>query len=639
MSHPAAPARPPRMLPALALLAVLMPIAAAAQDSAGAPDPGRAPGSPEDITRAHGIAIFGEPALAAGFTHLPYANPDAPKGGYISQSVPNSSNFDNFNPYTLKGRPAALATVMLETLLEQDADQFGSDYCLLCETLEYPASRDWVIFHLRPEARFADGRPLTAQDVAFSVETLREQASSGLKLMVRQQIAKVEALDAERVKFYFAEGYPRREVIQFAGHLPVFSRADFQDRELRLDETMDAPLMGSGPYALTGWSMGRWVEATRREDYWGAALPINRGRYNFDRLRYEYFADYDSAFQAFTAGEYSFRHEVSSIKWATAYDFPALEKGWVKQVTLPDDSSVSGQAWAFNLRRPQLQDARVRQAIGLMFNFKWTNEKQFYGLYARVNSFWENSPLEATGLPSEAELALLEPLREHLPEAVFTEPAFVWPEGSDRPRDRAAMRKASALLDEAGWTIGQDGLRRNQSGEVLKIDILNDSATFDRIINPFVENLRAIGVDARNMRIDNAETVARERAHDFDITSGFYGQSPIPGAELLRDFGSEYAGSETAAFGLQNPAIDALIKHVEGAQTRDELLTATHALDRSLRALQIWIPQWYNPSYLLAYRDVYGHPEMPPKHALGEMSLWWWDAEKAEKLREAGALR
>lgn len=630
------------ILPLLGM--VLAAGASLAQDAA--PDPAATPAADpaassgdEKITRSHGFAIIGDLKLPADFPHLPYVNPEAPKGGYIVESVPNTSNFDNFNPFTFKGRAAVFSTAMLETLMGRDSSDFGASYCLLCETLEYPESRDWVIFHLRPEVKFADGRPLTAQDVVFSVESLRDQGSTGTRLAIQQQIQKVEALDDHSVKFWFVPGYPRREVISFTGGLPIMSRADFQDRGLRLDETMDKPLIGSGPYALTGWNMGRWSEVTRRKDYWGETLPLNVGRYNFDRMRYEYFADYDAAFQAFTAGEYTFRRENSSIKWATSYDFPALDKGWVKVETLPDNSSVSGQAWVFNLRREKFQDPRVRQAIGLMFNFKWSNDKMFYGLYARPDSYWENSPLEAKDMPSPAELALLEPLKADLPETVFTEPAYSWPEGADQPRDRRAMRQAAALLDEAGWKIGNDGLRRNAKGDVLRVEFLNDSVTLDRILNPYVENLRGVGIDAVNARVDNAELEAREREHDFDITSAFMGQSPIPGAELLPVFGSDFASSESNLLGLQNKAIDSLIKSVESAHDADEMHVAAQALDRSLRAMFLSIPQWYNAEHWLAYYDMYEHPEKLPDFDLGQMDFWWFNPEKEARLKAEGALR
>ncbi|PZO64426.1 MAG: ABC transporter substrate-binding protein [Paracoccus denitrificans] len=597
------------------------------------------PATDDQVTTSHGIAIFGELKLPADFKHLPYVNPDAPKGGSISQAVPNNSNFDNFNPFTMKGRPAALSSAMLETLLARDASDFGAAYCLLCTTLEYPASRDWVIFNMRPDIKFADGSPMTADDVVYSINALMTEADASIRFIANEQIEKVEALSPSQVKVTFKPNYPRREIVQFVGGLPIMSKADADKRALDLDKTMDKPLLGSGPYALTESSMGRWVEVTRRDDYWGKNLPINIGRQNFDRMRYEYFADYDAAFQAFTAGDYTFRQENSAQKWANAYNFPAVQKGWVKVETLPDKSSVSGQAWVFNLRREKWQDPRVREAVGMMFNFGWTNQRQFYGLYDRVNSFWENSDLEATGKPTPEELALLEPLKADLPAEVFTEDAFSWPAGSENLQDRATMRRAMKLLDDAGWKIGADGLRRNAQNQTLRLEILNDSDSFDKVLNPYIENLRAIGVDAVNLRVDNSEAQARERAHNFDMTSTFLGQSPIPGAEMRAEFDSKTADNESNLLGLKNPAIDALIRKVEEANTEDELKIAVHALDRSLRAMKFWVPQWYNPNHLIAYYDQYGHPETLPDYDLGQLDFWWFDADKAEKLKQAGALR
>lgn len=598
-----------------------------------------AAGAQEPTITAHGIAIFGELRLPADFDHLPYVNPDAPKGGSISQSVPNSSNFDSFNPYTFKGRVAVLSSVALEGLFDRDADDFGASYCLICSTIEYPESRDWVIFNLRPEAKFSDGTPLTAEDVQFSYETLRDQSYSGLRLMISQQIAGAEVLDPHRIKFYFTPDYPRREIIQFAGGLPVFSRQDFLDNKRNLAETMTKPLLGSGPYRITDFVINRSVTATRNPDYWGEALPINKGRHNFDRITYEYFADYDAAFEAFKAGEYTFRHEVKSSLWATGYNFPALQKAWVVQEAVPDRGPVSGQAWIFNMRRDKFKDPRVREAIGLMFNFEWTNETLFHGLYRRVQSFWQNQALEAKGPPPADELALLQPLARDLPPEVLTGEAFLWPEGSRQQSDRRQVLRAAQLLDEAGWVAGTDGMRRNKRGEVLRIEFLNDSPDSDRILGPFVANLRKLGIDAVNYKVDNAESEARENSFNFDITQNWLGQTPIPGAEMWPTFGSANAGAKTNLSGMANPAIDALIHRIEGAGTEQELEIAARAMDRALRAIKPWVPQWYTPDRLLAYYDIYEHPETLPKYALGELDFWWYNADKAEKLKQAGALR
>ncbi len=593
----------------------------------------------EGTIRSHGIGTFGEPSLPADFDHLPYVNPDAPKGGEIAESIPNSTGFDNYNPFTFRGRAAVLSTVMLESILTGTADEVGAAYCLLCESIEYPESRDWVIFHLRPEARFSDGTPLTANDVLFSYETLRTKGLSSFRVVIAQQVAGATVIDDHTIRFDFTPDYPRRDVIQSVGGLPIFSAKDFEENDRDLEQPMRTPMIGSGPYVFGNADINRNVTWERDPDYWGADLPINRGRHNFDRIRFEYFADYDAAFEAFKAGEYTFRREVSSIIWATRYDFPSLQKGWVVKEELPDGNIASGQAWVLNLRRPDWQDIRVREAIGLMFNFEWSNASLFYGLYDRVESFWDNSELEAEGPPTEAELALLEPLAADLPEGVLTEDAVSPPVSGERQADRGNLRKAAALLDEAGWTVGSDGMRRNADGRVLSLEILNDSQTFDRVINPFVQNLRRLGIDARNTRVDNAEYENRKRGHDFDMISDHLGQDAIPGANLQQYFGSASVDDVFNSMGLANPAVDSLIATIEAADTQEDLTTAAHALDRTLRALRFWVPQWYNGQHLIAHYDIFGRPDTLPPFDLGELDFWWYDQAKADALRDAGGLR
>lgn len=622
----------------LALAAAL----ATAATQAFAQAPAQAPASPsaEATIVSHGVGTFDAIRLPADFAHLPYVNPDAPKGGEISEWA--SGGFDSYNPFTVKGRAAALSTVMLESLLEAPADEIGTAYCLLCETVEYPESRDWAIFTLRDGVRFSDGTPMTSADVLFSYETLRDKGLSSFRAVIVQMVASAEVLDDRRIRFTFTPDYPRRDVIQAVGGLPVFSKADFQAHDRDIAETSDLPYVGSGPYVFDSADMGRSVSWKRNPDYWGANLPINRGRHNFDRIRIEYFGDYDSAFEAFKAGAYTFRNEASSIHWATRYDFPAFNNGWVKKEEIEDGQIASGQAWAINLRRPQFQDPRVRQAIGMVFNFEWSNATLFYGLYERVTSFWDNSPLKAEGLPSPAELALLEPLRADLPPEVFTEEAVVPPVSGERQMDRRNLRRAAALLEDAGWTIPQgsrDGLRRNAQGQVLRVQILNDSQTFDRVINPWVENLRTLGIDAMNERVDDAQLEDRRRNHDFDLITANLGQDLIPGSGLQQYFGSKSTGDVFNVMGLANPAVDRLISHIEAATTQEDLTTSVHALDRSLRAMYFWVPQWFKGKHTVAYWDMFGHPQAMPPYALGELDFWWYDADKADALRKAGAIR
>ncbi|MDD8024316.1 MAG: extracellular solute-binding protein [Paracoccaceae bacterium] len=594
-------------------------------------------GRAEDTITATAISTLGDLKYAPDFAHLDYVNPNAPKGGEISEWTPGG--FDNFNPYTLEGRAAALSSVGHESLLTGTADTVGEAYCLLCESLEYPESRDWVIFTLRDGIRFSDGTPLTTDDVLFSYDQLRTKGLSSFRAVIAQQIASAEVLDARRIKFSFVPGYPRRDIIQGAGGLPVFSKAQFEREGIDLEKSLDKPLIGSGPYVLDRAQNSRSVTWRRNPDYWGQNLPINIGRNNFDRIRIEYFGDYAAAFEGFKAGAYTFRNEASSISWATGYDFPGYLNGSVVKAELPNGNIASGQAFLINLRRDRFKDIRVRQAIGMMFNFEWSNETLFYGLYDRVNSVWENSPLEATGTPTPEEVQILTPLAADLPEGVLTDPVAMAPVSSGpRQLDRGNLRKASALLDAAGWPVGNDGMRRNAKGETLRVEILNDSQTFDRVINPYVENLRALGVDAVHSRVDDAQYENRRRAHDFDLITSHVGQDFIPGADLQQYFGSGSVEDVFNAMGLANPAIDTLIRQVEEAKTRAELTPRVHALDRALRALVFWVPQWFKATHTVAYFDMYEHPETLPPYTLGELDFWWYNAEKAEKLKAAGAL-
>lgn len=593
----------------------------------------------EKIIRAHGLSAFGELKYPEGFAHFDYVNPAAPKGGTFSTWA--FGTFDSLSPYILKGNAAAGSTVFFDSLMTATLDEPDAMYGLVAHSVEYPESREWVIFHMRPEARFWDGTPLTAQDVVFSVDILRDKGQPVYKVVLKD-FQKVEALDDHTVKFTFAPDGPLRELPMTAAGLPIFSRAYYATRDFA-ESTLDAP-MGSGPYMLDEVISGTSVTYKRNPDYWAKDLNVVVGHNNFDLLKIEYFADYTTAFEGFKAGAYSFREEFMSLIWATGYDFPAVQKGWVKVETLADGRPAGTQGWWFNLRRPVFQDARVREAIGMAFNFEWSNESLFYGLYSRTDSFWENSPMQAQGLPDAAELALLEPLRADLPEAVFTQEAWVPAVSSpDRVADRRTLRQAGKLLDEAGWAVGADGIRVNAAGEKLQIEFLNDSPSFERIVNPYVENLGRLGIAVKTERVENAQAQEREKKFDFDITTRRYSMSQTPGAELRAMFGSETAGVEGSnnIAGVANPAVDALIRHVENATNRDQLTVAVKALDRVLRALHIWVPQWYKPVHNIAYFDMFERPytDTPPPSSLGESAIWWFNPAKAEALRAAGALR
>ena len=595
--------------------------------------------SEDAVTVAHGISKFGDLKYGPDFEHLDYVNPEAPKGGEISMSF--LGTFDSFNPYSRKGRAGILASSAFESLLDGTADEAGANYYgLIAETLEYPDSKDWVIFNIRPEAQFSNGNDITADDVKFSYELFLEQSLASYAAALTRSIEAVEILGPKRIKFTFTPEAPRSEVLGLAGGMTIMSKDWYEETGARLDESRLDPGIGSGPYVLDSYEINQQIIYRRNPDYWAADLPLMRGRANFDTIRIEYFVDSTAAFEGFKAGEYTYRVENTSKIWANEYTFDAMTSGAAIQEEIGHGSPTTGQSFVFNLRRERFQDMRVREAIGLMFNFEWSNEALFYGLYSRINSFWDNTYLAASGTPSDAELALLEPIADILPDGVLTEPAVVAPTSGARQLDRANLRKASALLDAAGWIVGDDGMRRNAVGDTLVVEILEDSPTFDRVINPYVDSLRRLGVDASLSRVDPAQYTSRQRAFDYDMIIEQFSLGFEPGGNLKQYFGSEDA--ETSVFngaGLQSPAVDALIEIVRTAETADELKVGVTALDRVLRAERFWVPQWYKPSNWVAYYDMYEHPENMPPYALGTLDFWWYNADKAEALKASGALR
>lgn len=597
----------------------------------------------DGVIVSHAITTFGDPPkYPADFTHLDYVNPDAPKGGEIS--IWTAGGYDSLNPYSIKGRAAALASAPYESILTGTSDEIGTSYCLLCETMEYPEDRSWVIFNLRSDVTFADGTPMTADDVVFSFNTFLTKGLTDFRTIFGQQVETAEVLAPNKVKFTFKPDVPTRDLPSLVGGLPILSKAHYEANKLDMEESSMTPFLGTGQYVLDRMDVGKNIVWKRNPEYWGNDLPINRGRGNFDSIRIEYYGDYQAAFEGFKAGNYTFRNEASSITWATGYDFPTVMNGQVQKVELPSGAKASGQAFLFNLRREKFQDPRVREAIGLMFNFEWSNSTLFYGLYDRIHSVWENSDLAATGVPTPEEVAILQPLVDEglLPASILTDEAIMAPSSGDRQLDRGNVRKASALLDEAGWTVGDDGIRRNAAGEVLKVEFLNDSPSFDRVFNPYVENLKAIGIDAVMTSIDNAQMESRTRppSYDFDIITGNARSDYIPGSDMKQYYGSETADvSSFNVMGLKSPAVDRLVDVVMAADSNDSLRVATKVLDRALRAERFWVPQWFKSTHTIAYYDMYEHPETLPPYALGELDFWWYNADKAEALRSAGVLK
>ena len=592
--------------------------------------------SADHIIKSHGISTFGELKYEKDFTHLEYVNPNAPKGGEVS--IWAFGSFDSMHPYTTKGRSGSLSSIFFESLLTGTSDEIDASYGLVAENIEYPEDRSWVIFNMRPEAKFSDGSPLTADDVLFSYELLKDKGLPSFRAVIEKEIEKVTIINKHKIKFEFKKGIPTRDLPASAGSLPIFSKKYYQTTGVNFEDSTLEPAIGSGPYTLEKMDVGQTIVYKRNPDYWGTNLPINKGRNNFDKIRIEYFADYNSAFEGFKGGSYTFRTEYMSKLWATGYDFPAIEKKWVTKKLLPNGDIAPGQSFIINLRRDKFSDVKVRKAIGLMFNFEWSNKTLFYDLYARINSFWENSDMAAIGKPSKEEINILREFESILPKNLINSEVAEVSVSSTKQLDRNNLRKASKLLDEAGWDVGNDGLRRNSNGDTLDIEILNDSQAFTRIIEPFIENLKSLGVNAKHTKIDNAQMTERERSFDFDIVTGNFPMSFTPGSGLKQYFGSETA--DVSIFnkaGIKDESIDKLIQVVMAAKTRDELKISVRALDRVLRSFYFWIPQWYKNVHTVAYYDFYEHPENLPPYDMGLLDFWWMNEKKFSDLKEKGA--
>ena len=586
---------------------------------------------------SHGISTFGDLKYDKNFSNFEYVNINAPKGGEISLWAFGS--FDSMNPYSVKGRAGAYSSIFYESLLEGSADEVDSSYGLIAENLEYPDDRSWVIFKLRKNVSFSDGTPLNAHDVLFSYETLRDKGLPSFRAVIKKDVKSSEILSDYEIKFTFNDNVPKRDLIAMVGGLPIFSKKYFTENSIDFEESSITPSIGSGPYVLEKIDVGKQIIYKFNKSYWGSDLAINRGRYNFERIRLEYYADYNSAFEGFKSGDYTFRNEASSKIWATGYNFPNFQDGWVKKESISHGNLSPGQSFVFNLRKNKFSDINVREAIGLMFNFEWSNKTLFYGLYERNNSFWDNSKLKAVGTPTDEEKLILEKIYNSPNDDIFIKDAFSFDPSSEKQLDRNILKKASRLLDESGWLVDNDGLRR-KDGKSLDIEILNDSQAFDRIINPYIQNLQRLGINAKHVKIDNAQITERKRAFDFDIIVGFLSTQLTPGSELEQYFGS--ASADFSIFnlsGLKDENVDKLIKVVRSAQTREELNNSVKVLDRVLRSKIIWVPQWFKNKHTVAYYDFYEKPSNLPPYDLGVLDLWWFNIDKHKKFVDKGIIQ
>lgn len=589
-------------------------------------------------TERHGMSSFGDLKYPEGFPHFGYVDPKAPKGGVFSQIGPGtiynqgSGTFNSLNSYILRGDAAQGMELTFASLMTRSDDEPDAMYGLAARAVRVSADGLTYRFSLRPEARFRDGSALTAHDVAFSLALLKEKGHPTITQLLRD-FAGCEAVDDTTVTVRFAPKRAR-DVPLFVAGLPIFSRAYYGKRPFD-ETTLEIPL-GSGPYEVGRFEAGRFIEYKRVANWWGADLPVSRGRYNFDTVRYEYYRDREVGFEGFSAKSYLFREEFTSRIWATRYNFPAIKDGRVKRDVIPDDTPSGAQGWFINTRRAKFSNAKLREALGCAFDFEWTNKSIMYGSYDRTHSVFQNSDMMANGKPGAEELALLEPFRGKVPDDVFGEP-FVPPISDGSGQDRALLRRASVLLQEAGYVI-KDGKRLYPKGEHLGLEFLIDEPSFQAHHMPFIKNLATLGIDARLRIIDPVQMQQRLKDFDFDLTIQRFSFSATPGDSLRNYFSSQAAtvkGSQNLA-GIADPAIDALIERVMAANSRAELTITCRALDRLIRAGRYWIPHWYKASHWIAYWDTFGRPPTKPRYARGVLETWWHDPHKASKIEVPG---
>lgn len=580
----------------------------------------------QDVYVGHGVAMHGDLKYGPDFTHFDYVNPDAPKGGLVRQSAIGS--FDNLNPFILKGESAFGIGRIFESLMAGSADEALSQYGLIAETVEMPEDRSWVAFTLRAQARWHDGTPITVEDVIFSLEILKTKGHPFYRAYYGD-VVKAEKIGERKVKFSFSGGL-NRELPVIIGELPILSKAYYQTHDF--DKTTLVSPLGSGPYRVESVDPGRSITYARVEDYWGAELPVRRGQNNFDTIRIDYYRDPTVAMEAFKAHEYDFRAENTSKVWATAYVGAAFDDGRIVKQEIRHSIPTGMQGFVFNTRRDKFADVRLRRALGYAFDFEWTNKNLFNGAYTRTKSYFSNSELASSGLPDDAELALLGPFRDRLPASVFNQ-VFEPPKTDGTGSARSNLRQALKLLGQAGWSVVDGKLVSPTDGRPLEIEFLIVSPAFERIIAPLIKNLEKLGVTSKIRLVDSAQYQKRLEQFDFDMIVASIGQSLSPGNEqnnFWTSVSADTPGSRNYA-GIKDPVVDSLVANLIAAADRDSLITATRALDRVLLSGYYVIPHWYIRSFRVAYWNKFARPAIAPKYSLG-FDGWWVDPELAERL-------
>ncbi len=577
----------------------------------------------------HGLSAFGDLKYPPEFTHFEYVDPQAPKGGRIV-TVGDSglTSYDSFNPFILKGDPADGLDMLFDSLMVRAMDEPDAVYGLIAEWADVADDGMSVTFGLRSQARFSDGTQVTAEDVCFTFRLFKEEAHPRYRLSLRD-VKSCEVLGPHKVRYAFG-GENVRDLPRVVATLPVLSKRFYTDHDFTR-ATLTPPL-GSGPYRIDGYKQGSFVSYRRRDDYWAKDLPVNRGRWNFDEIKFVYFRERALELQALKAGQIDLREEFTSRDWATAYDIPAVKEGRLIKGVLPDARPSGAQGFFINMRRKKFADPRTRKALDYAYDFQWANAKLFYNLYRRTESVFENSPMKAKGRPGPDELKFLEPVSKHLPASAFGE-VYRPPVSDGSGQDRRLLRKAHELLMAAGWKRKGKWLV-DAEGKPFTIEFLMYSPAFERVIAPYVRNLRLLGIDASMRLVESAQFQRRLKDFDFDITTQRFVFSLTPGVELRAFFGSKSAdmpGSYNIA-GIRNIGVDALIEDVISARSRQELNAAGRALDRALRSLHFWVPHWYKASHTVAWWDKFGRPAVKPKYARGILDTWWHDERRAARL-------
>ncbi len=616
----------------------------------GLPRPGWSATEGEaEIIRSHGYSFYGDLMYPPNFEHFAYVNPDAPKGGEIRLS--SRGTFDGFNRWAWRGNPELQSSVVAESMFGEmpwggglPADSITNSYCLIAREIEYPADQSWCVFHMRDDVVFRNGAPLRAQDAAFTHNLFIEQGIRSYARSASERIESVEVIDDHTLRYKFVDGISRRSLISQVGGTPIFSEEWYKETGERLDEPSVLSPMASGPYQVADYEFNRYVVYERNPNYWGWDHPVNVGRHNFDRVRIDYFSDDTSEFEAFKAGIYTFRTEGSTKRWATGYDFPAVNNGSVVKEEIPDETAPNNSGIIFNTLRAPLDNRSVRHALSLAFNFEWVRESLQFGLTTQRNSYAEGQDWEARGVPEGAELELLTSLGDVIPPEMLTEEA-VRAHSSDPsdPIDRRNKRKGLGLLQEAGWSVDSTGNLVDENGRQMSLDFLVLSSwdnTRKSAIETYARTLRNWGIAVNATEVDSAQGQQRFLDKDYDLIYTRYLTFSAAGTGLKQMFGSETAEvSSYNGAALRSPMVDAIIEAALATTNREDEIVALTALDRALRWERIMAPDGYVPEYWIAHYDIFARPENLPPYALGVLDFWWLDQEKYQALQAQGVLK